>query len=173
MRKLVAILLLGLMATPSLAAVYEWVDDKGVVNFTDSPDKIPARYKGVAREKDLSEEKNVTVIRDEGAPAAPEDQSPQSQSYGGRNADWWAGAIQAVKAEIRSIEEGLPAKRQELAQVQRRRTLYHKAADRVAINRLTKEIDDNEAKVKELQEKLNELQTKAEEAGVPHSVIYR
>lgn len=172
MKTLFTVLLLSL-TVPSFGAVYEWVDDKGVVNFTDSRDKIPARYQGIARERDLSEERNVTVIKDEEVPAAPLEQKPRTQFYGGRDAEWWRATIEAVRTEMKTIEEGLPVKRQELAQVKRRRVLYHKAVDRVAVDRMSKEIEADEAKLRELQEKLNLLQRQAGEAGVPQDVIYR
>jgi hypothetical protein len=172
MKKLITFLLLS-VAAPSFGAVYEWIDDKGVVNFTDSRDNIPARYRGIARERELSEDKNVTVIKDQGGPAAPLEQTPKAQLYGGRDAGWWRSTIGAVRTEMKTIEEGLPAKRQELARVQRRRVLYHKAVDRVAADRMSKEIEADEAKLRELQEKLTLLQRQAGESGVPDDVIYR
>lgn len=169
MKKLLTVVLLSL-AVPSFGAVYEWVDEKGVVNFTDSRDNIPMRYRGIAREREITEDKNVTVIKE--APEPPVE-VPKPQLYGGRDAGWWRATIGAVRTEMKTIEEGLPAKRQELARVQRRRVLYHKAVDRVAADRMSKEIDSDEAKLRELQEKLNLLQTQAGEAGVPYDVIYR
>lgn len=173
MKKIIMMLLVCMMHAPALAAVYEWIDDKGVVNFTDSREKIPAKYQGQAREKDLSQEKNVTIIKDESPPAPRLELAPGPKTYDGRDARWWETTIAALRAEIGSIEKGLPDKRQKLSQLNRRRTLYHKAADRVAINNLGKEIEKDEAKLRELQDKLNELQAQALKAGVPAEAIYR
>ncbi len=41
---LYSILIFFLFSIPAGAELYEWKDDNGVVNFTDNPDKIPAKY---------------------------------------------------------------------------------------------------------------------------------
>ena len=173
MKMLVAFLILCLVQATAMAEVYEWVDEKGVVNFTDSLQKVPPKYKGVAREKDLSQQKNITIVTEEAPPALPLQQAPTQKTYGGRDARWWGTTIGALRSDITAIEEGLPDKRQELAKLHRRRVLYHKAADRVAANKLGNEIEADEGKLRELQEKLTTLQTQAAEAGVPQELIFR
>jgi hypothetical protein len=47
----VAVLALSLaFAAPSLADIYRWEDESGVIHFTDDPSSIPAKYKGRSRE---------------------------------------------------------------------------------------------------------------------------
>jgi hypothetical protein len=46
-----AILVLSLaFVVPSLADIYRWEDESGVIHFTDDRSTIPAKYKGKARE---------------------------------------------------------------------------------------------------------------------------
>lgn len=161
------------LAQSAGAEVYEWVDDRGVVNFTDSLEKIPPRYKGIAREKDLSQQKNITIVTEEAPQVSPQQQPPAQKTYGGHDARWWRTAIAALRSDIAAIEEGLPTKRQELERLQRRRVLYHKAVDRIAANKLGNEIESDEGRLRELQEKLNALQMQAAEAGVPQELISR
>lgn len=40
-----AILFWLFTSQPSFAQVYKWVDEKGTVNFTDDPNKVPVKYK--------------------------------------------------------------------------------------------------------------------------------
>jgi hypothetical protein len=45
------ILVLSLtFVVPSLADIYRWDDDSGVIHFTDDPSTIPAKYRGKTRE---------------------------------------------------------------------------------------------------------------------------
>ncbi|MHB8833793.1 MAG: DUF4124 domain-containing protein, partial [Desulfobacteria bacterium] len=37
-------------AVPSLADIYRWEDESGVIHFTDDVSNIPAKYRGKARE---------------------------------------------------------------------------------------------------------------------------
>ncbi len=52
MRFLIYILMVVfLLSFPVCAAVYEWKDDNGVVNFTDDPENIPAKYLKKAKKR--------------------------------------------------------------------------------------------------------------------------
>ncbi|MGA2462794.1 MAG: DUF4124 domain-containing protein [Thermodesulfobacteriota bacterium] len=42
---MVTLFWLFFISNPSFAQVFKWVDEKGTVNFTDDPNKIPAKYK--------------------------------------------------------------------------------------------------------------------------------
>ena len=50
MKKLVFISVFLIFASPVWATVYKWTDERGVVNFADDPDKIPASYRNSAEE---------------------------------------------------------------------------------------------------------------------------
>ena len=41
----VLLLLILSFSLPASAEIYKWVDDKGVINFTDNRDAIPAKYR--------------------------------------------------------------------------------------------------------------------------------
>ncbi|MHB8058012.1 MAG: DUF4124 domain-containing protein [Desulfuromonadaceae bacterium] len=58
MNRTILLLLLVLCCSAVADAVtYNWTDDQGVVNFTDNPDRIPAKY----RSKALKNVKDITV----------------------------------------------------------------------------------------------------------------
>jgi Domain of unknown function (DUF4124) len=50
MKKLLFILLILIFASSASAAVYKWVDEAGVVNYTDDPSKIPSYYRNQAED---------------------------------------------------------------------------------------------------------------------------
>ena len=50
MKKLVFVLFLFVFASPASATIYKWVDERGVVNFADDPDKVPPVYRNSIEE---------------------------------------------------------------------------------------------------------------------------
>lgn len=156
------------MVAVAHAATYQWTDNQGGTHFTDDPDKIPAKYRKKVREMNVEpvqEEKRVSP-----QPAAEPVTPPAAKAkslYGGHDEGWWRSAFSALRREMKSIEENLPAKRDNLTKLTRRRTLYHKASDRTAYNALNEEIEKDEARIKELQKKLADLDAEAAKAGVP------
>ena len=154
------------MATGSaLAAVYEWVDDKGVINFTDNAEKIPAKYRNKAREKDLSQEKNIFVIKGGSTPAAPSGTGTGGSS-GGHDQNWWRARISSLRDQTSQSEEQLEAKRRQLVELRHRRVVYQKGSDRISYNRLKAEIERDEASLKELRSRLSAAEAEAAAAGI-------
>ncbi|WP_243373325.1 DUF4124 domain-containing protein [Geotalea sp. SG265] len=157
-----------LPASPSAAAVYEWVDDSGVIHFTDNADKIPRKYQKKARMKG-SDDGSVTVT-----PATvPSDWQHERQATDVgmepvRNDEgMWRSRFGTLREEKKQIEKGLPAKREKLATLRRKRVIYQRGSDRTAYNELNADIERDEARIKELDQKLQELNAEASRAGVP------
>jgi hypothetical protein len=48
MKKLIVLLISFIFASSASAAIYRWVDEKGVVNFVDDDSKIPSAYRNKA-----------------------------------------------------------------------------------------------------------------------------
>lgn len=150
------------------AAVYQWIDDKGVVNFTDDREKIPKKYREKAVERNLSDTRNVTIMKEDTPSVTPAVPTGSGQGlYGGRELRWWQTEFANVRKEIKQLEDDIPVKRQELSHLHRRRVLYQKASDRVALNKLNEEVEAEEARLRALQEKLGALTSEADQAGVP------
>jgi hypothetical protein len=162
----ISFLLAGIlaMATVALAEVYEWTDSQGGVHFTDNADKIPAKYRNKALEKELQP---VIEIKDKPAEAvAPEVQNIPS-SYGEHNETWWRSSYSALREEMKSIQDNLPKKRDKLTELRRKRAIYQKTSGRIAYYDMKKEIELDEARVTELQKQLADLDDKAAKDGVP------
>ena len=159
-------LLAGVMAiaTVAVAGVYEWTDSQGGVHFTDDADKIPAKYRSKAREKELQP---VTEIKDEPAAAITPTVQNSPSSYGGNDEMWWRASYSALRDEMKNIQDNLPDKRAKLTELRRKREIYQKTSGRIAYYGMLKEIERDEARVKELQQELADLDIKAAKAGVP------
>lgn len=97
------------------ASTYQWQDDKGVLHFTDNPDRIPEKYLNRARE--------IESVKPEPKPAspnkAPDVPAAASPGAAGTKAPSpAAGAVSPdrarVEAELKGLKEGLDTKRKEL-----------------------------------------------------------
>ncbi|AJE03494.1 DUF4124 domain-containing protein [Geobacter pickeringii] len=167
-------------ASTCFGATYRWVDDKGVVNFTDDPDRIPAKYRKKVREvtdsvPDSSSPTPTDSTRQErnrkstpgtdGVAASP--QTPKPVLYGGKDEKSWRAQFSALRAEIKQIREGLPKKEEQLVQLHRKRVIYQGAQERVAYNAKKEEIDKDQARIKELEAQLAALDLEASKEGVP------
>lgn len=119
MKSLAITLYLLLAATAALAATYQWTDKKGVLHFTDNPDRIPAEYQQRARE--VTVETPAPLKFEE--PAASEATSPTAPSrkgeetiYCGRDSESWREQFRNLRQERLQLTEALPAIENELLQ---------------------------------------------------------
>ncbi|RNC67958.1 MAG: DUF4124 domain-containing protein [Desulfuromonadales bacterium] len=151
------------------ADTYRWVDDKGVVSYTDDPDRVPAKFLKRLERIPSPAVPPVPVTTPQSPPQA-EPQTPKASTpvlYGGLDENGWRGKFGAIRNEIKAIEDGLPAKNEQLNTLHRKRVIYQRPQDRVAYNQLKEQVDRDEARVKELQDKLSALDQEASKAGVP------
>lgn len=173
MKKLLPALILTVLLfdVAAQAATYEWLDEKGVVHFTDDPDRIPAKYLKRVKERDsvkgVATKPPLQPATESTAPAVSDDKGSDGRIYGGHGKDWWRSGFTSLRADIKSLEDGLAVKRENLNVARRKRVIYQRGSDRVAFNEQNKEIKQDEATIKELQEKLNALDAEAARAGVP------
>ena len=67
MKTITLILLFLFTATLSYGQVYKWVDEKGIVHFTDDITQIPEKYRRAIEEREVKEEKTETKEEAEAA----------------------------------------------------------------------------------------------------------
>jgi cell division protein FtsB len=72
-----------------------------------------------------------------------------------------------LRAEIKLLKDGLPAKREALTEVNRRKIKFQKGSDRSAFNELSAEITRDEERIKELEKQLYDLDMEAARNAVP------
>uniref|UniRef100_A0A831UDX7 DUF4124 domain-containing protein n=1 Tax=Geobacter metallireducens TaxID=28232 RepID=A0A831UDX7_GEOME len=173
MRQLIATMLVtaGFCAAAS-AATYRWVDDQGVVHFTDDPDRIPAKYlKGVTERggaaPEVSSPGSTQPVSPSQQQVLPAQGGPGSTLPGGMNEQTWRSRFSALRNEIKTLQDGLPEKRKALEQLRRKRIIYQRTQERVAYNVLVEAIERDEARIAELKGQLSALEVEASRMGVP------
>lgn len=156
-------------ASQSGAVVYQWTDDKGVVHFTDNGDKIPEKYR--KKVKTLDNSGGAVTIT---PPAvSPDRQSERQQVEPGGNRQSrndeavWRARFSSLREEKELLENGLAAKKEKLATLRRKKAIYQRGSDRIAYNQQNEDLERDEARIKELERKLQELDAEAARAGVP------
>ncbi len=93
MKKVVSILFVLALASSASASIYKWVDERGVVNFTDEYSEVPPDYRGKVEEMKVSKTKS----------SAPS-QAPAAKTTVG--AKWEEAARQAPPIAQTLIREG-------------------------------------------------------------------
>lgn len=153
------------------ADTYRWVDDKGVVNFTDNPDLIPSKYrKRVRKSPSMTSPAPQSESKPEPRPqrqSTPPANSSEKKPTGGLSEQEWRSRFATLRAELKALQDGLPKKREALDQLRRKRTIYQRPQDRVAYNDQMDKIERDEARIKELETQLSSLDIEASRAGVP------
>lgn len=163
------VVLLQFPAPCAQAAFYQWIDSQGVTHFTDNSDKIPGRYRKKARRIALPDQAApapVSAPAPQTAAPAPQTEA-QAPGYGGQTEQWWRGKFSTLRGELKALQDGLPGKEARLAELRRKRVIYSKARDRVAVNSMQAEISADEARVTDLQNQLGALELDAAKALVP------
>jgi hypothetical protein len=166
------ILTVFLFSINAQAALYQWKDDRGVINFTDNPDSIPAKYR-----KRVKKRPSINIEDAESAGQQEEGESPQVAEpaptyenqalYGGHNEDWWRSRFNSQRDELKRIQDGLPAKKEELDAARRKMAIYAYPRYRKAYYDLLADIEKDNARIKELNNQLESLDNEASRAGVP------
>lgn len=108
MKTFILILLFLLAATLSHAQVYKWVDEKGIVHFTDDMTQIPEKYRRAIKEVEVREEKIET--KEEGE-APQKKQAESSKDRLGRGEEYWKGRMEESRKKLQSLQEKLESLR--------------------------------------------------------------
>jgi len=158
------------LASAGEATTYEWTDDAGVVHFTDDQGNIPAKFQKKVKELNIGSDENVI------SPAAPAPQNtpPEASSpsreadlYGGFGERYWRARFATLRGEIKSLEDSLPAKKDDFDKLRHKRVVYGRTSDRVALEKAAQTLAQTEERLKELQEALKTLDNEASQAKVP------
>ena len=148
MKRTMLFILVGMIVLPLVAGgqeIYQWVDEKGTVHFTDDPGQIPERYRDQALKRETPQEPSPsTPIQ---FPVEPRP-GIERKDLLGRGEDWW---------RTKALEW-----KQKLTQAQK----DHEAAE-AALKAKAKELEDARFKPKSFQRRLQDevrvLEQKANE----------
>lgn len=168
MKQLIAVAgIVAIWISLAQADTYRWVDDKGVVHFTDDPDRIPSRY--LKRVQEIPAD--PSSLQQDKAPApltAPPSQAGSGSILpGGLPEPAWRSRFTTIRAEMKALQDGLTKKREALDQLRRKRIIYQRSQDRLAYSEQADDIERDEVRSRELEAQLNALENEASRAGVP------
>lgn len=103
-RILVTILFIFFISGISFAEVYKWVDEKGVVYFTDDITQVPEKYRSRAEKIGLTEEKGETKGEGELMPKKKEE---TYRDRLGRGEDYWKGRVEEWRKKLKELQDKL------------------------------------------------------------------
>jgi len=142
MKKLGLVMLIGwliLFGSAFGQQIYQWVDDKGTVHYTDDISLVPEKYQDQVKEKKTPKEPASsppgTLTRDK-PPKEPQG-APAKKDILGRGEDWWRDKAMEWKQKLMKAEKDF-------------------AAAQTALKAKEKELDDAKFKPKSFQRKLQD-----------------
>ena len=105
MRRILFISLSILLITGvSFAEVYKWVDENGVVHFTDDPIQVPEKYRPKAERIGSPEERGESTV--EGGPAPKKKEEPYRDRLG-RGEEYWKGRLEEWRKKLIELQASL------------------------------------------------------------------
>jgi Domain of unknown function (DUF4124) len=167
---ILAVLAVFLVSPLQGATIYKWVDEKGVTNFADDPDKVPPAY----RNRVLKEQ--VEDVQKESPPPRVQEpvQQPEERNTDvyGRGETWWRERVRPLKERLKEATENYQnahqkfiKKAEEISQTNfYGRSRSQTKWDAMELNRLREEEKKHEVQVAEVNERLSALAREAEEA---------
>jgi len=169
---LIAVLMTVTMAVPSLAAIYTWEDERGVVNFAEDYGKIPQKFRKKARivgedsaDETLETESPAPNVKEKPRTSGdlPKEVSPAASDnrkvFGGKDERVWQQEFAMLKAELKSIQDQIDAVNSRLAKSdQMSRSEYR------ILENTKKLLEEQQSAAKN---KFEKLSTDAQRAGVP------
>jgi predicted nucleic acid-binding Zn-ribbon protein len=91
-----------LLGDLSFAQVYKWVDEKGVVHFTDDIIQIPEKYRPTVERIGVTEETADTKSEGELSPKKKED---SYRDRLGRGEEYWKARVEEWEKKLRILQE--------------------------------------------------------------------
>jgi hypothetical protein len=161
MKRTMLFILVGMITLPFVAGgqeIYQWVDEKGTVHFTDDLGKIPEKYQDQMKERKTSPEPAPSPSPSTRPPQskAPPEPSVEKKDILGRGEDWWRDKAmewrqKLVKAQkdYAAAQTALKAKEKELAE-----SIYKPDSFKRRL----------QAEIKVLEEKANDQKNQVDEA---------
>lgn len=99
---LIAILFVLFISEISSGEVYKWVDERGVIHFTDDVFQIPEKYRPKAEK--IGESEGRSEIKGEAESLSKRKEEPYKDRLG-RGEDYWKGKIEEWKKKLRDSQE--------------------------------------------------------------------
>ncbi len=160
MKRIFCILLFLFSTEFSFAEVYKWVDEKGVVHFTDDFIQIPEKYRPKVETSGSSEERVETRIESEPLSDKKDEKArPREDTYRdriGRGEEYWKGRVGEWNKKLKESQEKVNDLRVKYNELTERFNASKSSAERM---NLRKERD-------QIKNEMDRYKTQIEEAKV-------
>lgn len=157
-----------LLATTLHAETYSWIDDSGTYNFTEEYSRIPKKYQKKVKLRGAAqpEEQPQLSPNPENAPGQAEKTGAKTPSVrgngvelsGGKSHAAWRQEMDAMEAELSSIEQRLEELKKQVDNTKR--------ISKVQFDELKKEFDYSRATYDQKYKSYTELIEKVRKAGI-------
>jgi len=109
-RILIIILFFLFISEISLAEIFKWVDEKGVVHFTDDILQVPEKYRSKVKKMGLPERIKETKAEEEATPKGESTSKNKEEVYKdrlGRGEDYWKARVEGWRNKLKDYQEEL------------------------------------------------------------------
>jgi hypothetical protein len=167
MKIILIIILFIFISTSGFAQVYKWVDDKGVVHFTDDVTKIPDRYRPKTDKIGMPEEKSET--KPEGDPS-PKRREDTYKDQLGRGEEYWKNRVEEWKRKSRTAQERIEGTRIKYNELTEK---FNDSKSSTERNQLRRERDQVKQEMDQYKSQLEEAKTMLEKKIPEEAEIYK
>ncbi|OGP76597.1 MAG: hypothetical protein A2V86_02070 [Deltaproteobacteria bacterium RBG_16_49_23] len=149
MKIFLLIILSIFISTPGFAQVYKWVDDKGVVHFTDDVTKIPEKHMPKTEKIGVLEEK-IEVD------PSPKTKGDTYKDLVGRNEEYWKNRVEDWKRRLRSAQE----------KIEQTRIKYNELTEKFNDSKSSAERNQLRREREQVKQEMDQYKNQIEEAKV-------
>lgn len=167
-----AAFLLAFSAGAAFADLYQWQDREGVIHITDDLQKVPEEFRGKVKVFKEETPKPAAPAPEAAEPERPATEERGEALYGEQTLEWWRQNIMKKRDEIQMLESSVTAKTQyiDIFEAGRRFGQTFGTTEVDTYNRYRQELVDDQRRLLELKNELDELRRRARVAGVPREV---
>ncbi len=144
------------LAAYASAQVYKWVDEKGVVHFTDDITQIPEKYRTTLQGEEQAQPPLETVGEPERTP--PVKKAQPYTDTAGRGEDYWRAKIQEWTGKMEAAQDRLEGLRSKYNELTEKYNASRHAGERATIqnqrSKIQAEMDQCKAQMDESREML-------------------
>ena len=152
MKRILIIILVLFFSDFSSAEVYKWVDDKGVVFFTDDITLVPEKYRPKTEKLGLSEQQQGTKVERE---LSKKKEEPYRDRLG-RGEEYWKVRVEEWRKKLKESQVKLEALRLKYNELTERFNDSKSSAERGTIRKerdqVKSEMDQNRIQIEEAKE---------------------
>jgi hypothetical protein len=151
----VSLLLFVFLIVPSFAEVYKWIDEKGIVHYTDDVMQVPEKDRPMTEEMGLPEGKAERGT--EGDSTLKKKQEVYKDRLG-RGEEYWKGRVEEWKKKLRVLQEKVEGLRIKYNELTEKYNDSRSSAERATLRRerdqIKSEIDQNRIQMEDVKKML-------------------